>query len=217
MKSRRISASLIGSWKLTRTVVGTVLHNPIAKVEGMAKISKAGEIISSGTLLYEESGEMKFEGKSNKLNVSKSYYLRLRNCPKEEGKKPEIPGGTLSSASSSSSSSSSSTSSSSSNTFLSSKALLFPLDVYFTRDDNGGAVTELTSKTHYISFEEEASPLDDVSKDGHISSTVHHCGDDLYSAKLYVLAEETFKTECVVKGPKKDFTIVSKYVHVPAA
>eukprot|EP00466_Bigelowiella_natans_P004746 jgi/Bigna1/61855/fgenesh1_kg.27_\ len=111
---------------------------------------------------------MKFEGKSNKLNVSKSYYLRLRNCPKE------------------------------------------------------GAVTELTSKTHYISFEEEASPLDDVSKDislkdGHISSTVHHCGDDLYSAKLYVLAEETFKTECVVKGPKKDFTIVSKYVHVPAA
>mmetsp|Transcript_37432 Transcript_37432/g.60098 ORF Transcript_37432/g.60098 Transcript_37432/m.60098 type:complete len:89 (+) Transcript_37432:99-365(+) len=53
--------------------------------------------------------------------------------------------------------------------------------------------------------------------DGHISSTVHHCGDDLYSAKLYVLAEETFKTECVVKGPKKDFTIVSKYVHVPAA
>jgi len=128
----------------------------------------------------------------------------------------------LSSASSSSSSSSSSTSSSSSNTFLSSKALLFPLDVYFTRDDNGGAVTELTSKTHYISFEEEASPLDDVSKDislkdGHISSTVHHCGDDLYSAKLYVLAEETFKTECVVKGPKKDFTIVSKYVHVPAA
>jgi len=61
MKSRRISASLIGSWKLTRTVVGTVLHNPIAKVEGMAKISKAGEIISSGTLLYEESGMLTVE------------------------------------------------------------------------------------------------------------------------------------------------------------
>mmetsp|Transcript_30791 Transcript_30791/g.42895 ORF Transcript_30791/g.42895 Transcript_30791/m.42895 type:complete len:215 (-) Transcript_30791:294-938(-) len=213
MKSRRLSASLIGSWKLTRTVVGTVLRNPIAKVEGMAKISKAGEIIGFGTLLYEESGEMEFEGKSNKLNVSKSYYLRLRNCPKEDGKKPTAESATLSSESASSSSSSSS---SSSNVFLSSKNLLFPLDVYFTRDDKGGAVTELTSKTHYMTFEEDASSADDTSKDGHISSTVHHCGDDLYSAKLYVLAEETFKTECIVKGPKKDFTIVSNYVHVTA-
>mmetsp|Transcript_4697 Transcript_4697/g.6655 ORF Transcript_4697/g.6655 Transcript_4697/m.6655 type:complete len:189 (+) Transcript_4697:156-722(+) len=175
----------LGSWKLTRTVQG--VDALIAKVKGKASITKASDL-GQGAYLYEESGEMSFEGKSSTVSVSKSYYLTIKTEGKEEATTED-----------------SSSGSSKDCKALASETMtpLLPLDVHFSRDEKGIPISALSSESLYVTFNE-------IAKEGFITSTLHHCGDDLYNARLHLL-DQSFKTECIVKGPKKDFTIFTEY------
>uniref|UniRef100_A0A7S3ZA41 DUF6314 domain-containing protein n=1 Tax=Lotharella globosa TaxID=91324 RepID=A0A7S3ZA41_9EUKA len=198
----RTMASL-GRWKLSRTV--RTSEKITAQVSGTATISPSKEVkdgIQEGSgdnnepisiLRYEETGEMVFEGRSQKVPVSKSYFLRIPGKAVSEQGRIRM-------------------------------SELGPFDVHFARDDKGEAVSVLDKSNHYVTFvkpTEKCSPdeKDPGSKEctpnGNgittFHSSEHLCGADLYRANLCISAEDEFLTECIVKGPKKDFTIETKY------
>jgi hypothetical protein len=46
---------------------------------------------------------------------------------------------------------------------------------------------------------------------GYIATATHHCVDDVYAGRYYFQDPDSFLIEYVVRGPKKDYIICTRY------
>ncbi|GAB5367558.1 hypothetical protein AAMO2058_001240700 [Amorphochlora amoebiformis] len=145
-------------------------------------------------------GEMKYLKQSRSFTVSKSYFLQPPPPKKSANSNDKKSRNT--------------------NTF--SLPSLLPLGVYFTRNDKGQAIENVGIENHYVTFlgmdssSEQDIKTDKVDVSVSSASTEHLCGEDLYKATLTQKQNGKYIvlfSECVVKGPRKDYTVETEYTY----